>query len=142
MSERLITATEFEQRLAALCLGGAGAAFPRRDRDRHVLYRSILLTLDVTENYSEKALNAELQKWLSEVATGMDIDHVTLRRYLVDEAYLFRDAKGSTYAVNLTGRGHIEFEEAVAGIDPSAVIQAAKLRAAARKQEQSMRSQS
>jgi hypothetical protein len=39
--------------------------------------------------------------------------------------------------VNLTGRGNVEFEEAVAAIDSSAVIQGAKSRVAARKREQS-----
>jgi hypothetical protein len=142
MSELLITATEFEERLAALCQGVAGSAFPRRHRDRHILYRSIVQTLDVTKNYPERMLNVALQRWLSEVGAGIDIDHVTLRRYLVDEAYLFRDAKGSTYAVNLTGRGDIEFEQAVAAIDSSAVIQAAKSRVAARKRQHSGRGES
>ena len=138
MSERLITATEFEERLAALCLGGAGSAFPRRHRDRHILYRSIVQMLDVTKNYSEGMLNAALQQWLSDVGAGMDIDHVTLRRYLVDEAYLLRDAKGSAYTVNLTGSGHIEFEQAVAAIDSLVVIQAARSRVAARKRDRSV----
>src|SRR5437667_10836466 len=141
MAERLITVTEFEERLAAVCLGGAGSAFPRRHRDRHILYRSIVQTLDVTKNYSERMLNAELQQWLFEVGGGMDIDHVTLRRYLVDEGYLVRDAKGSASTVNLTGRGHIGFEQTVAAIDSLTVIQAAKSRVAARKREQSVRSQ-
>src|SRR5437667_4702152 len=114
MAERLITVTEFEERLAAVCLGGAGSAFPRRHRDRHILYRSVVQTLDVTKNYSEGMLNAGLQQWLSGVGANIDIDHVTLRRYLVDDGYLLRDAKGSTYAVNLRGSSHIEFEAAVA----------------------------
>jgi len=112
------------------------------ESDRHSFrYRSIVQTLDVTKNYSERMLNAELQQWLFEVGGGMDIDHVTLRRYLVDEGYLVRDAKGSAYTVNLTGRGHIGFEETVAAIDSLTVIQAAKSRVAARKREQSVRSQ-
>ena len=86
-------------------------------------------------------LNAELQQWLFEVGGGMDIDHVTLRRYLVDEGYLVRDAKGSASTVNLTGRGHIGFEQTVAAIDSLTVIQAAKSRVAARKRDQSVRSQ-
>jgi len=135
MSERPITAIEFEERLAALCLGGAGFAFPRRRRDRHILYRSIVQTLDVTKNYTEPGLNAALQQWLSDVGAGMDMDHVTLRRYLIDEIYLLREANGSAYSVNLNGRGHVEFEEAIASIDSSAVIESAKSLVAARKQQ-------
>jgi hypothetical protein len=135
MSELFVTATEFEKRLTSLCQ--SGSAFPRRHRDRHILYRSIVQTFDVSKNYSERSLNTALQQWLSEVGNGIDIDHVTLRRYLIDEAYLSRDAKGSTYAVNPTGRGHVQFEPAVASIDSSIVIHAAKTRVAARKREQS-----
>ena len=139
MSERVITVAEFEDRLAALCLDGPGSAFPRRDRDRQILYRSIVQSLEVRKNYSEPMMNAALQQWLSSIGTNMNIDHVTLRRYLVDEAYLVRDLKGSVYSVNLPGRGRIEFEQAVADIDSMTVIQDAKARVAARKRERAMR---
>jgi hypothetical protein len=135
MNERHVTAIEFEERLAALCLGGTGSAFPRRLRDRHILYRSIVQTLDMAKKYSEAALNAALQQWLSDAGVGMDIDHVTLRRYLIDEGYLLRESNGSVYTVNLSGSGHVQFEAAVAAIDSLAVIEAARFRVAARKRQ-------
>ncbi len=136
----VITATEFEVRLATLCQRGAGSTFPRRPRDRHILYRSVVQALGAGKTYSETTLSAALQQWLSEVGAGIDVDHVSLRRYLVDDGYLSRDAEGSTYSVNLNGGGHVEFDEAVGTIDSFAVIQAAKVRAAARKREQAERS--
>ena len=91
MSERIITAAEFKERLAAICLSEGTSAFPRRYRDRQILYRSIIQKLERGRKYSEEELNTALQQWLMEIGTCLDIDHVTLRRYLIDERYLARD---------------------------------------------------
>ena len=136
-SVNTVTANEFEERLALLCLRGSG--FPKRPRDRHILYRSVIQTLDTTTPYSEQQLNMALQNWLSEIGGVLDTDHVTLRRYLVDEGYLVRDAKGSAYSANPVGRRIVEFEETVAALDPFALVKAAKERAAARKREHTRR---
>jgi hypothetical protein len=141
MSERVITVAEFEERLAAICLSGAGSAFPRRYRDRHILYRSIAQGLDPARKYSEEALNAALQRWLLDIGACLDIDHVTLRRYLIDERYLSREANGSAYSVSLLGNAPLEFHPSISDIDPTTVLQAAKDRIAERKRRQSMREQ-
>jgi len=138
MSERIIQTAEFEERLAAICLGGAGSAFPRRMRDRHILYRTIVQSLDPSQKYSEGQVNEVLQHWLLDVGTCLDIDHVTLRRYLIDEMYLFRETNGTAYMVNRAGRAVVEFEESVAAIDPATVIQSAKDRVAERKRLRSL----
>ena len=138
----MITATEFEGRLGALCLSGPGATFPRRLRDRHILYRSIVQTLDPTRSYSEGQLNEALQQWLAGIGTNFEMDHVTLRRYLVDERYVLRDAGGTAYVANHAWKGHVEFEEAVGRVDSSMVIQAAKDKVAERKREQTGRARS
>ena len=124
-----------------LCVRGKGSVFPRRQRDRQILLRSIVQTLDAEKDYSEQMLNSALQLWLSDIGSGIDIDHVTLRRYLVDEGYLVRDAKGSTYEVYPSGKGQAKFEPTVAEIDSSGVVQAARQRSAKRKREQSERAQ-
>jgi hypothetical protein len=133
MSERIIQVAEFEERLAAICLGGAGSAFPRRLRDRHILYRTIIQSLDPSKKYSEGEVNDVLQQWRLDIGACLDIDHVTLRRYLIDEMYLLRESNGSAYVVNPAGRAIVEFEETVAAIDPVTVIQSAKDRVAERK---------
>ena len=138
MSERIIQTAEFEERLAAICLGGAGSAFPRRLRDRHILYRTIIQSLDPSKKYTEDQVNDVLRRWLLDVGTCLDIDHVTLRRYLIDEMYLTREASGTAYVVNSAGRAIVEFEESVAAIDPATVIQSARDRAAERKRMHSL----
>lgn len=35
-------------------------------------------------------LNDGLQQWLSDVAASIDMDHVTFRRYLIDDEYFIR----------------------------------------------------
>jgi len=139
MSEQMISAAQFEERLAAICLGGAGTAFPRRMRDRHILYRSIIQRLDLARKYPEGELNEALQQWLLDIGTSLDIDHVTLRRYLIDERYLSRDANGNAYQVNPAGSNFVEFDPSIAAIDPFMVIQAAKDRVAERKRNSSLR---
>jgi hypothetical protein len=141
MTEQMITAAQFEERLAAICLGGAGSAFPRRLRDRHILYRSVIQRLDHARKYPEAELNDALQRWLLDIGTCLEIDHVTLRRYLIDEGYLSRDANGNAYQVNPAGHAAMEFESSIAAIDPFTVIQVAKDRVAERKRQQSLRAQ-
>jgi hypothetical protein len=136
MTEAPITAREFQERLALLC-ATANAGLPRRRRDRHILLRSIVGTLDAKASYSEKSLNVALKEWISQVGAGIAIDHVTLRRYLVDAGYLSRDSGGSTYQVHPAGRGEVAFEPEVGNVDPIAVVRAAREQAAIGKRERS-----
>ena len=139
MAEGKILMAEFEERLAVICLGGAGSSFPRRLRDRHILYRTIIQTLDPSKRYSESQVNEVLQQWLLDIGTCLDTDHVTLRRYLIDERYLLREADGAEYTVNPAGRSVFEFDDSISGIDPFVVIQSARDRVADRKRAQSLR---
>ena len=129
-----VTAQEFAERLSLLC-GAAHAGLPRRRRDRHILLRSIVGTLNANAPYTEQLLNDALKDWISEVGAGIGVDHVTLRRYLVDAGYLRRDSRGATYEVNSAGNGEVAFDPEVAGLDPAAIVRAARERAAVRKRE-------
>lgn len=133
MSERIVTATEFKERLAAICLSGGAAAFPRRYRDRQILYRSIIQRLEPHRKYSEEELNTALQQWMLDIGACLGIDHVTLRRYLIDERYLARDMDGSAYEVHAVGNATVEFEPEISAIDAFTVIQDAKDRIAERR---------
>ena len=96
LERELITALEFEKRLVALCRG-MSSGLPRKRRDRHIVFRSVIQTLDATALYSEKSINQSREKWASEVGAGVEVDHVTLRRYLIDAGYLRRDPQGTNY---------------------------------------------
>ena len=134
-SNPIVTAVEYAERLAALLANKNGAAFPRRQRDKNILLRCIIQSLRIGKNCSEQELNEALLLWLSDYGSGIDVDHVTLRRYLVDEGYRMRAANGSGYNPSLTGHGRVACEDAVAAIDSDRVIQAERDAAAARSEK-------
>ena len=94
-----LTVEKFEERMAELCLRSGMAGFPRKRRDQHVLLKSIVLTLDRERDYTEREIGDKLAFWLVDICSAIDLDHVTLRRLLVDTGYLVRQADGSQYRV-------------------------------------------
>lgn len=90
-----ITAAQFTARFTTLVLKGNG--MPSKKEDRHILLVSALLGLETGREYSEKELNETLRVWATNFGDNVGLDHVTLRRSLVDERYLNRDAAGKVY---------------------------------------------
>jgi hypothetical protein len=125
-----ITIAEFKKRLAALCLTGRG--FPRKDRDQQILFRSVTMMLETGRDYTEQEVNEGLAGWLSQMGHSVEIDHVTLRRYLVDAGYLVRDPVGSRYRVDEDQPAGL-FESGIEAVDPVAVVEAAYREAEERK---------
>ena len=120
-----ITVAAFKERLAMLCLKKGGRGLPRKADDQHLLFKSIALTLDARAAYSEADINLALTTWLDSVGQLIEIDHVTLRRHLVDAGYLARDPSGTTYRLR-TEAGAALFEPAIDALDPLAVIEEAR----------------
>jgi hypothetical protein len=115
---------EFAKRLKALCLSTGGSGLPARQRDREIFLRAAAQHLDAARDYDERALNEVLEDWIERLARWMGVDHVSLRREMVDAGYLSRDAAGRSYRVNLEGFGRVEFDPSVAEIDGPALIAA------------------
>jgi hypothetical protein len=134
MTGEPISAEEFQERLAFICRG-SDSVFPRKMRDRHILLRSIIQFMKAVDEYSEQSINSALKQWIAEVGSGMDIDHVTLRRYLVDAGYLERSSDGAAYRLHMNGRGEVAFDVEIERIDPAMVVCEALQQAAARKRE-------
>ena len=95
----MLTIEQFEERMAELCLRSGMAGFPRKRRDQHILLKSVVLTLERKQDYTESEIRDKLAYWLVDICTSADLDHVTLRRLLVDTGYLERKADGSRYHV-------------------------------------------
>ena len=96
---------EFEARLSAVC-GGGVIVLPRKQRDRHILFRAIAQTLESKSPYSERELNSSLREWIASIGLDasldcMSFDCVSLRRYLVENGYLLRDEGGRLYTVRI-----------------------------------------
>ena len=128
-----INADEFASRLETLCLQRGGRGLPKKDRDRQILFKSVTITLDPNQAYTENQLNTALGKWLSNIGRMIDIDHVTLRRYLVDEGYLNRDAAGTAYSVRAEATVDL-FDSAIDELDPLTLLEQAIERREQRKQ--------
>ena len=132
--EGTIGAEEFRKRLLAIVGPGGGPGLPRRQRDREIFLRAAAQGLR-QPTYSESDLNAALGDWLSLVEIHDRVDHVSLRRYLVDSGYLQREAGGSVYTVRLSGREDVPFESGVREVDAVDVIHSARVRASQRRRQ-------
>jgi hypothetical protein len=116
-----ISDSEFQKRLAQLCLTSSSPEMPRRQRDRQIVLKSVALCLAKERTYTEQEINAALGDWAAEVGHSLAVDHVTLRRCLIDERYIERSDDGSLYWVSVpfsAGGFAPEVEE----IDPRQVI--------------------
>jgi hypothetical protein len=133
ISHGTIRVEEFRERFLAVVRRGGGG-LPRKSRDRHILFRAVVQSL-TRASYPEPELNEALQNWLSLVDVGSRVDHVSLRRYLVDAGYLRRDSGGNAYVVCPAGREEVLFDAGVQEIDAVEVIQSAQERAAERKRK-------
>ena len=92
-----ITLSQFTDRFASLVMNGQG--IPKKQLDRHILFVSAIFQLDSSRQYSEMELKEPLRDWANRFGANVGLDHATLRRFLVDEGYLTRDAAGSIYAL-------------------------------------------
>ena len=69
-----ITTEAFRQRLVELRLKSGMAGFPRRPRDRHILLKSVTLTLEVRATYTEKQVDRKLVSWIGDIGRSIGID--------------------------------------------------------------------
>jgi hypothetical protein len=112
----------FEQRLAELCVDSGVMEFPRRNSDRHILWKSILVGVDPVAQYSEKEIDEHILHWLTTIGRTISRDHVNIRRQLIDEGYPTRTPDCSVYRYAVTGPGHKRFDAGVENVDCKAVI--------------------
>ena len=119
----MITLDEFLDRLCRFAAKSSPRGFPRRRRDREILMKSIRMLMDSARTYTEKEINELLRDWNRDVAPAIEVDHVTLRRHLVDWGYLERTADGSSYREGFPPGG-ILFELEVDDVDVRATAAA------------------
>ena len=90
-------------------------------------------------SYQEREVNEILKDWLAREGSMLAIDHVELRRWLVDCRVLARDDYGRAYALGQPAPEIAAFASELSGVDLAAVAVAARARdasvRAARKSE-------
>jgi hypothetical protein len=114
---------EFVLRICKLGADRGPRPFPRKRRDREILLKSVVLDLDGAREYREREINERLKAWSREVAPAIDVDHVTLRRLLVDHGLLERTADGSRYRVGFPP-GMVAFDTDIFDLDLRATVAA------------------
>jgi hypothetical protein len=127
-----ITASQFTDRFVALNL--AGRELPKKPLDRHILLISSILKIEPGRPYSEKEINEQLQIWVIRFGRSFGLDHVTLRRYLVDEKYLTRDSAGGTYQLTAGGLPYT-FDESIRELDLEKLVAEARQARELKKQQ-------
>jgi hypothetical protein len=91
------TETEVRTTLRRMLANGPLTALPRRSRDLEVFLALAAARFEPKRAYSEREVNDRLQAWLEPFSSPFGVDHVTVRRCLVDARLLVRDKAGSTY---------------------------------------------
>jgi hypothetical protein len=113
MAQRNESTRKALQRLLA---NGPLTAMPKRPKDAELLLGLAASRFEARLTYGEHEVNELLQAWLDTISAPYGIDHVSLRRYLVDAKFMVRDASGSTYRVNAAKA------RPVADVDPAQVL--------------------
>jgi hypothetical protein len=85
--------------LKRLLANGPLTGFPTRRADQDLLLRLTAARFEPQHAYTEAQVNEILRAWLATFCAPFGIDHVSMRRYLVDARLLARDTSGSTYRV-------------------------------------------
>ena len=120
--------------LERMLANGPLTAVPKRPSDQDLLVALAAARFDPAQTYDEAAVNETLKAWVATFCEPDAIDHVTLRRLLVDSRLMTRTASGSSYRVDRAKAGRLEAAE---GIDPAAVLAAIRAERAARKKRSS-----
>jgi hypothetical protein len=105
--------------LKRLLANGPLTGVPKRPSDQDLLVALAASQFDAQRSYREAEVNEKLRAWLETFCEPFGIDHVTLRRMLVDSRLVSRTDSGSTYRVNLK---RIHETQAVRAIEPLQVL--------------------
>ena len=86
--------------LKRLLVNGPLTGLPRRPDDQALLLGLAASRFEAHRAYRESEVNEVLRTWLQTFCAPFGIDHVTMRRLMVDSGLLSRDPPGSTYRID------------------------------------------
>ena len=95
----MLSVSEYCASLAKIFGRGPVLRYPKIARDRTVFLACATASLAQGQQYSETEINGTLGSWLKSKDALEAIDHVTLRRYLIDTGFLGRAKNGADYNV-------------------------------------------
>ena len=133
-----ITVDQFTTRLGAVCARGSQSGLPSKQADRLIVLKSVILTMEPGRTYAAAEMTAAMKRWMATVGSGLGTDHATLRRELVDSRLLARDADGNSYWIPSPGPRDGDFAPEVSSLDPSAIVEDARVRIEQKKRERGL----
>lgn len=132
MSEPLIRTETFVASIGKTFGSGRLRVYPKGRTDRLCFLGAAAFALFRETPMSENEVNAALASWLQAMEAGDALDHVTMRRYLVDERFLARSKDGTGYHIDQAAL-LATFAEDIATLDVAAIAAAAEADRLARK---------
>ena len=127
------TKTEVRATLRRMLANGPLTALPRRPHDLEVFLTLAAARFEPQRTYSEAQVNDLLQAWLEPFSSPFGVDHVTVRRCLVDSRLMVRDPAGSTYRLLRS------LEEGAGAVEPAKIMAEVRLERQERKRAHSAR---
>lgn len=112
--------------LKRMLANGPLTAMPKRPSDQHLIATLAAARFDPGREYREGEVNEILEDWLATFCEPYGIDHVTLRRLLVDSRLLSRTTSGASYRVTTGKIGDVD-------ADPAAILAAIRAERESRK---------
>ena len=116
--------------LRRMLANGPLTAVPKRPADQELLALLAASRLEADRELTEPEVNERLEAWLAGISEPYGIDHVTLRRMMVDLRLLVRTTSGSAYRVNPAKAAALE---ALRALEPIGVLANVQTERAARK---------
>jgi hypothetical protein len=130
--------TSAVERFAALSVRqgvSLGILHSSRPADFALLLAVAARSFSPARTYTEPEVNALLRGWLEREGAMLALDHVELRRWLVDCRVLARDDYGRAYAPGEPCAEIAELANALSGVDLAAVAARARSRDAKAREE-------
>jgi hypothetical protein len=113
-----------------LSLGVTASTNPR---DFALLLASAACAFAPGETYSERDVNERLEAWLAGAGAMLAVDHVELRRWLVDNQVLARDGYGREYTLGAPREEILAAMASFADRDLATLVRSAREEDAARR---------
>lgn len=124
--------------LKRLLANGPVEGWPGREGDQRLLKGLAAGRFVPGESYTERQVSERLREWLAGFCTPRGLDHVTMRRELVDAGLLVRDKAGASYTVNAARIGEFVADDA-RWLDPASIREAVRRERESRKRERDAR---
>ena len=118
--------------LKRMLSNGPLTAVPKRPADQHLLAELAAARFEPQKAYREGEVNETLIAWIETFCEPEGLDHVTLRRMLVDSRLLTRTKSGSTYQLNVQTAGDVQ---TLREVDPRTVLEEIRVERESRKRQ-------